>query len=45
MKKILGSVALALLIAASALASIGSAACQPECCEDVQSCTPTCCAE
>ena len=45
MKKTLGSLALALLIAASALASMGSAACGPECCEDVQSCTPACCAE
>ena len=45
MKKILGSVALALLIAVSALASMGSAACGPECCDDVQSCTPACCAE
>jgi hypothetical protein len=45
MKKILGSVALALLIAVSALASMGSAACGPECCEDVPSCTPACCAE
>ena len=45
MKKILGSVALALLIAVSALASMGSAACGPECCEEVQTCTPACCAE
>ena len=45
MKKTLGSIALALLIAASALASMGSAACGPECCEEVQTCTPSCCAE
>ena len=45
MKKILATVAFALLIAVSALASAGSAACGPECCADVQTCTPACCAK
>ena len=46
MKKTLGSIALALLIAVSALASMGSAACGPECCpDDAPTCTPACCAE
>ena len=45
MKKILGTIAFALLIAVSALASVGSAACGPECCDDVANCTPACCAK
>jgi hypothetical protein len=42
-KKILGTLALAFVIAASALASMGSAACGPECCETQEHCTPACC--
>ena len=45
MKKTLGTLAFAFLIAVSALASMGSAACGPECCDDVPTCTPACCAE
>jgi hypothetical protein len=45
MKKVLGTLALALVIGVSALASMGSAACGPECCvtqDDVTTCTPAC---
>ena len=43
MKKTLGTLALAFLIAASALASMGSAACGPECCDDTPTCPPSSC--
>ena len=44
MKKVLGTWALALLIGVSALASMGSAACDPECCagDDSPACVPAC---
>jgi hypothetical protein len=46
MKKVLGTLALVLLVAASALASTGSrAACDPACCvgdDDVATCVPAC---
>jgi hypothetical protein len=45
MKKVLGTLAFALLLGVSALASMGSAACSPECCvthDDVTTCTPAC---
>jgi hypothetical protein len=46
MKKFLGTLAFALLIGVSALASLGSrAACDPSCCvedNDVTTCTPAC---
>ena len=44
MKKVLGTWALALLIGVSALASMGSAACDPGCCpgDDALACAPSC---
>jgi hypothetical protein len=44
MKKILGTLAFALLIGVSALASMGSTtACDPACCEDdAPACVPAC---